>query len=146
MKGMQRRHGGFALVAAISILVLLSLLGAYLGRIAVSSQMGSAQDIQGSRAYQAARAGVEWGVYQILVVGGGCPTSPPPPVLSNDSAVAMNVVVECKPFGPYTDGAAPFSIYQIKATACNGASASCTPATPIPAGYVERQIVVSVSK
>lgn len=59
---------GFLLPAAIFILVILAALGAYALSISSVQQVTSTQDVQGSRAYQAARAGVEWGIYQVLIL------------------------------------------------------------------------------
>ncbi len=56
---------GFAIVSAIFILVVLAALGAFIVNVSTSQHVGSALDIQGVRAYQAARAGVEWGIYQV---------------------------------------------------------------------------------
>jgi MSHA biogenesis protein MshP len=57
---------GFSLFSAIFLLVMLSALGAAIVNVTSSSQIASALDIQGERAYQAARAGIEWGLYQQL--------------------------------------------------------------------------------
>lgn len=59
-----KRPSGFALVSAIFILVVLAVLGAFILSVSSSQHMGSALDIQGVRAFQAARAGIEWGLYQ----------------------------------------------------------------------------------
>ncbi|MDP1607261.1 MAG: hypothetical protein Q8L93_11605 [Rhodocyclaceae bacterium] len=56
---------GFAIVSAIFILVVLATLGAFILSVSSSQQIGSALDVQGVRAYQAARAGIEWGLYQV---------------------------------------------------------------------------------
>ena len=57
---------GFALVSAIFLLVVLAALGAYMMDFSSVQHSTSTQDVNGTRAYQAARAGMEWGVYQIL--------------------------------------------------------------------------------
>ena len=57
---------GFALVSAIFLLVILVSLAAFLVNISTSQSITSAQDVQGSRAYHAARAGADWGLYQVL--------------------------------------------------------------------------------
>ena len=59
------RQRGFSIVAAIFILVVLAALGAFMVTISTNQAIGSALDIQGSRAYQAARSGIEWGVYKV---------------------------------------------------------------------------------
>ena len=65
MRSKRNRVRGFALVSAIFILVVLAALGAFIVNISTSQQIGSALDVQGVRAYQAARAGIEWGLYQV---------------------------------------------------------------------------------
>lgn len=61
-----RAQRGFALVTAIFLLVVLAALGAAMLTFSSAQHMGSAMDVQGARAYQAARAGIEWGAYQAL--------------------------------------------------------------------------------
>lgn len=58
--------GGFSLVTAIFLLVILAALGAAMVRFSGAQQATVAIDIQSARAYQAARAGIEWGAYQAL--------------------------------------------------------------------------------
>lgn len=65
MRSELNRIRGFAIVSAIFILVVLAALGAFIVNISTSQQIGSAIDVQGVRAYQAARAGIEWGLYQV---------------------------------------------------------------------------------
>lgn len=60
------RMAGASLVTAIFLLVVLATLGAAMLNIFTSQQSSSAMDVQGARAYQAARAGIEWGLYQKL--------------------------------------------------------------------------------
>ena len=67
--GMQR---GFSIVSAIFILVILASMGAAMLTFSNVQQTTSTQDLQGIRAYQAARAGMERGINQVLRV-------PPPP-------------------------------------------------------------------
>ena len=52
---------GFALPSALFLLVILAMLGAFM--LAVSGMQHAAQavDVSSSRAYQGARAGIEWG-------------------------------------------------------------------------------------
>jgi len=65
MKPLRRSlQSGVTIVSAIFILVVLAALGAFIVTVSTSQQIGSALDVQGSRAYQAARSGIEWGVYQ----------------------------------------------------------------------------------
>jgi MSHA biogenesis protein MshP len=58
------RQAGFALVSAIFLLVILAGLGVAMVRLSTMQHQDSALDVQGVRAYQAARAGIEWGIFQ----------------------------------------------------------------------------------
>lgn len=57
---------GFALVSAIFLLVVLTTLGVAMLAFSTTQHLGSALDVEGARAYQAARAGAEWALYQRL--------------------------------------------------------------------------------
>ena len=61
-----RRAAGFAIPTAIFLVVILALLAAFLVRLSTMQSTTSAQDIQSTRAYHAARAGLEWGVFSVL--------------------------------------------------------------------------------
>ena len=61
-----RAAKGFAIVTAIFLLVILAALGVGMLVFSKAQQTTSAYDVQGSRAYQAARAGIEWALYQRL--------------------------------------------------------------------------------
>jgi MSHA biogenesis protein MshP len=65
---------GFAVMAALFILVVLTSLGAYVVTISSAQHIGNALDIQGSRALQAARAGMDWGIARAV-------HTPPPPLV-----------------------------------------------------------------
>ena len=58
---------GFTIVQAIFVLVVLGMLGAYMVTMSTVQQATSTQALMQARAYQAARAGLEWGIYQIVV-------------------------------------------------------------------------------
>ncbi|MCM8580609.1 MAG: hypothetical protein NFV56_14210, partial [Candidatus Accumulibacter sp.] len=59
-------QGGFALVSAIFLLVVLAALGAFMLTFSNTQQLTSAQDVQGSRAYWAAKGGVQWAAGVII--------------------------------------------------------------------------------
>ena len=63
----QRR--GFAIVSAIILLVVFAALGVGMLVFTKNQQTESAYDVQGSRAYQAARTGIEWALYRRLNAG-----------------------------------------------------------------------------
>jgi len=60
--GKQCRQTGFAAIAAIFLVIVLAALGGFMLMFSNTQQLTAAQDLQGSRAFWAARAGLEWGV------------------------------------------------------------------------------------
>jgi MSHA biogenesis protein MshP len=69
-----KRQRGFALVAAIFLLVVLASLGVYIVRINSVQQQTVNIALLGARAFEAAVAGIEWGAFQALD-SGACTTS-----------------------------------------------------------------------
>lgn len=126
---------GFSIVSAIFLLVVLSAMGAFMLTFSNVQQMTSAQDLQGGKAYQAARAGIDWGAYQILQNNGACANSTAVPLGGNLSAFTLTV--NCTPYGPYTEGISSVNLYQITATASSGTLGSTT--------YIERQLQATIA-
>ena len=77
---MKGRQTGVALVAAIFLMVTLSLLGVYLLQLGGTQRATSVFSLQGARAYHAAKSAVEYGIHQALnntvATCGGAPFSP----------------------------------------------------------------------
>lgn len=123
------------MMSAIAVLVLLAMLGAFIVTLSNTQQISSLRDIQGSRAYYAARAGIEWGAYRALV-NGACPFTAALPNAAN--ATGFNVQVVCGPGLTYDEAGTSVTIYQITATATIGGLGQ--------QDYTERQLQVTVSK
>ncbi|MGE5758654.1 MAG: hypothetical protein ACM3W8_07285, partial [Sideroxydans sp.] len=68
---MRRLQRGFSIVSAIFILVVLAFLGVAMATFSTTQQQSAAMDVMGSRAYQAARAGVEWAAYNVSQMAPG---------------------------------------------------------------------------
>ena len=66
MRSTIARQRGFAAIAAIFLVVVLAALGGFMLTFSNTQQLTSAQDVQGSRAYWAARAGLEWGIGSVV--------------------------------------------------------------------------------
>jgi MSHA biogenesis protein MshP len=62
---------GFSLVSAIFLLVVLAALGAAMVTFSTTQNRSMAMDVMGSRAYQAANAGIQWAAYNIASSPGG---------------------------------------------------------------------------
>lgn len=67
------RQGGFSLVAAIFLLVVLTTAGAFMVRISGVQRTTTSFALLGPRAYHAARSGVEWAIHAAMNVPGSCP-------------------------------------------------------------------------
>jgi len=63
--GRRGRAGGFALVTAIFLLVILAAFASYAVTFSTNSSATHALAVQGVRGYEAARTGLEWATYQI---------------------------------------------------------------------------------
>jgi MSHA biogenesis protein MshP len=69
IQGISMKHlnqKGFTIVQAVFVIVVLGMLGAYMVTMSTVQQATSTQALMQARAYQAARAGLEWGVYRIV--------------------------------------------------------------------------------
>jgi len=64
MKPLAKQHG-FSIMMAIFILVVLSLMSLYMLRLFGNQNATLIHSLQGSRAYHAARSGMEWGIYRV---------------------------------------------------------------------------------
>lgn len=134
------RSRGVGLITAIFLLVVLAALGVAMVTIFTSQQAASSLDVQGARAYQAARAGVEWGLFQQLR-NGSCNAAPTSFALPKDSALdGFVVTVTCTRIG-----ADPLTRHVIVATACSlqPDDGSCPAASDSP-DYVQRRIEVQI--
>jgi len=79
------RQRGVAIISAIFLLLLFAALAAFMVSLTGTANITSAQDVQGSRAYQSAQAGLEWGLYQVLApVAPSCTASTTLPSLIED--------------------------------------------------------------
>lgn len=115
------RQGGFSLVAAIFILVILALLGAFMLTMSVIERSTSSYAVQGARAYQAALSGIEWGVRQALT-GSSCPASPTTFPLTATGLNGFSVTVQCTSSDHVEPQSDPgtFKVYVLTSTAATG--------------------------
>ena len=132
-----RPDRGFAAISAIFILVVLAGLGVALVTISAGQQLAQAYDILGMKAYQAAHAGIENALYEVLH-NGACPGTPS--YALGGSLSDFRVQIDCVGPPPAFNDGGSISIYQITVTSCNRAACPGTPGD----GYVERQLRASV--
>ena len=132
------------MAVVIGVLVVLGILGASLAVISTTQQVGFGLDLQGVRAYHAARGGLEWGVYHVLRSGfGGCAGINGKSVVYGGNLSGFRATLACTAT-PHEEGTVNVTMNVITATACNDAVCP-TASTPPPASYVERQLRVVVS-
>lgn len=133
---LKRTQQGFALIAAIVLVVVLAAMAGFVASMVGGQSAGQQLERMSGVVDAAAQTGVEWGAYQVMRVppppaaAPACPagsTVPPgvllPPLPGSLGAVAVTVTCAS---GPGT-----VTVYQITARATFGAN----PANP---DYVER--------
>lgn len=143
-----RADSGFAFVAAVFLLVILAAMAAFVLRLAATASAASALSVQGTRAYEAARAGVEWSGYRLRDPNGtffpgptalpDCFASPYALALAGDLA-AFSLQLACERFpatgsvpGFHEEGDKRSVYFVVTATASSGSAGN--------AEYVERRL------
>ncbi len=129
-----RRQRGFALIVAIFLLVVLSSLGVYIVRVSGIQHQTVNISLLGARAFEAARAGIEWGTFQALDAG-ACPAATTLN-LTEGGLAGFDVDVTCTTT-PHTETGTTYNLYIIIAEARAGAYGN--------PDYVSRRIQASVT-
>jgi MSHA biogenesis protein MshP len=156
----RRTNRGFALASAIFILVVLAALAVAITLLTTQSQAGVARDLLGSRAYQAARAGLDWGAYRVLdplnttATSGSAPLPNCPGAAGSTCPAAASPVAAAVPTAPFastvlagqtvtlqcsctdhTEAGRNIRVFQLKSTAAFGTGLTA----------VERQVSARVA-
>lgn len=143
---MKKLQAGFSIVSAIFLLVVLAFLGTAMMIFSTTQHQTAAMDVMGTRAYQAARAGIEWGAYQVLpgsaaAFATACRAAPVSSVLATGSLAGtlagFEVTVNCVA-SAHSDAAATVTMYQLRSTATQGQVGTSS--------YVERELQVSIAQ
>ena len=112
----QPSQSGFAIVAAIFLMVVLAALGAFMLTLSSNQQITSAQDLQGSRTYWAAKAGIQWAADRLKPPAVACPA--PSTTFTLDG---FPVTVVCQA-NTYIEGTTNKTVYWVESTAIGGGS------------------------
>lgn len=139
---------GFAFITALFLLVVLAAFAAFAVGIMANASATSVLAVQGVRGWEAARAGIAWGTYQLKreQVGATAGTTDLPACFASPSTVALppafgefELAVQCQRFPPLTaspphheEGQRRVVLYVLTATARSG--------PPGAADTVERQL------
>lgn len=128
------RARGIGTIAALVVLVILAALAAAIAVVSSSQHAGVALDLQGAKALQAARAGIEYGIYRAVVeTPANCGTTH-----LNLAATGFTVTVNCAVVPADEQGLG--TIYRIRSTACQPPSGGACPGDTSSTYYVERHI------
>lgn len=130
-------QSGFTLVTAIFLLVVVAGLVGAMINLSVVQHSAVVMSVQGARAMQASRSGLEYGIYQALA--GNC---------ANETV--SFTVPALKPFSvnltctssSHTESTATFDFYELTATSASGSYITAGSANP---DYISRTIRVTVS-
>ncbi len=120
---------GFALVAAIFLMVILSSLATVLMNLFSTQQQTLATDLLGSRAYQAARAGIEWAAFGITATAQGslwtgCAGGTTIPINQMTGTLSVfSVTVTCT-YTTTTQGTTNIYVYNLSSTSTGPSGAS----------------------
>lgn len=130
----RRRQRGVSIITGIFLLLLMSVLAAVIANVVSTAHITQAADIGGARAYQAARAGAEWGLFQLdpnaqSATLPNCVNGTPP-------IPGHAVVVSCQSWDA-TEGTRQLRIYRITSLAT---------ANGVKAPGIERQVQVTVER
>lgn len=145
-----KRQQGFGVIAAIAVLVLLASLAGGMVFYTTNQGVTSAIDVMAARAWQAAKSGSEWGLFQALR-GGWQTCDGDSATLDMKAEADVSVTVTCRSWlyneGETSPGVArPLRVFEIRAVACSAASCPASGDAAAAATYVERsRLVVATS-
>lgn len=141
------RQRGFAYIAAIVLLIVMAAMATAMVRLGTTQRSTVIQDLQGIHASQAARAGVEWGLFQIR--SGTCETGTQ--LTDFVANTGYRVTVNCTA-KEYDEGERPAgtswkkTMYRIEAIACNSSNTCPDDSIAERVDYVERVRVVTACR
>ncbi|HZP93781.1 MAG TPA: agglutinin biogenesis protein MshP [Burkholderiales bacterium] len=137
-----RAQRGFLIMAGVFLLVVV---GAFIGYMATQSTVQGAttvDDVQSARALQAARAGIQWGAWQVLRNSGNCPASTTL-TFAGTTLAAFSATVTCGTT-TLTEGTGNVVVYTLTSNACN--SSPCPNAGTTSSTYVDREVTATLTQ
>lgn len=132
MSNIRLPQRGFAAIAAIFLIVVLAALAAFMVTMSNTQQLTSTQDLQGTRAYWAARAGLEWGINRANTTN-ACPAASS----ALGAIEGFSVTVTCA-VATYADAGLTTNLFRITSVA--------SIAAPGNIAYVERSVTAGLER
>jgi MSHA biogenesis protein MshP len=130
------RQAGFTLITAIFLLVVVATLSVYILNLRNVQQQTLVFGVQGARAMQAARTGIEWGINRSLEAN-NCPTTNLVFTVPDAALSAFTITVTCTE-SVHTEGSTEIKTFQLTALAKTGNYGTLD--------YVSRRMEASVSR
>ena len=135
------RERGMSLITAVFLLLVMGALALYISNITTAQHSGSTLDLEGSRAYHAARTGLEFGAFQAINAA-SCPATVNLALPASFADFTI-VTVSCAS-SVHTEGTTAKTLYRLTANACNQPAGGACPNNAPGANYVERELQLSV--
>lgn len=115
------RQQGFGLVAALFVIIVITLVIAAMARLSTTQHGSNSLALQQARAYQAARAGLEWGISSAVNAGscinGGVS-------MAGGGLSEFTVSLTCSSTSHTDEDGSSLTIYRLTAQAQNGSAGS----------------------
>ena len=131
---LNQKSKGFAVAASLFLIVVLSLMGSVVWRLVSDSSIQTIQDIENTKALNAAKAGIEYGLYQSSrnnQCQNASVTFPDLPDFLVDLKCTRSTT---------TESGMSYSIDSWTSTACNRSTCPSS----VNGGYIERQLVAQI--
>lgn len=131
-----KRSQGFGLVAALFLLIVVTLVVLAMARLSAAQHGSSSLAIQQARAYQSANAGLEWGV-SLSLSSGHCVQGSP--TLAGSNLADFSVNLTCSATRYVDNNGMALQIFLFTSTAQNGSPGSRS-------DYAYRQLTATLEK
>lgn len=138
------RQSGFTLITAIFLLVVVATLSVYMLNLRSVQQATLVYGVQGARAMQAARTGIEWGIFQTIPKAGcpgtgcACPAASTNFTAQGPAIDAFRITVTCVRSAGHFEGLVEIATFRLTATAETGVYGTLD--------YVSRQLQATISE
>lgn len=131
-----QRTQGFGLVAALFLLIVVTLVVLAMARLSAAQHGSNSLAIQQARAYQSANAGLEWGV-SLSLGSGHCIQGSPSLAASKLAEFSVNVA--CSSSSYVDNNGMALQVFLFTSTAQNGSPGSRS-------DYAYRQLTATIEK
>lgn len=119
MRAAPHRQHGFALVAALFLVVVLATLGAYAVRLNMSQQGSTDLDLAGARAEAAVQTGIQYAAARVLTTG-NCNSFTQAPGVALNLPQGFDVTLSCNDNETRVANAPTVTVFLVTATATRG--------------------------